>query len=374
VRPSSLARLLLALGLAAVVGLSTPLPARAEVTIQPDILYTQPDGFPLYMDVYSPSGDGPFPGVVIVDGSGWQRGDRKRLPGPSTMVADAGMVAFAIDYRLAPQFHYPDQIEDVQAAVAFIRQHAEEFNVDPSELGALGPSAGGHLVGLLATMGEGSLDTGTRIRAGVSWSGPMDLSLLVQTGEDNVDKAVEALLGCDLSSCGSQLEQASPVTYADPTDAALFMANSEDEFIPISTAEEMAGVLTGDGVPNQLVRVPGDGHATAYDDESAPSLSGQTVGQASTAWLQQYLTTPRSPGSSPTTGPTSSPTTPGQTTVAPSTPVPTTTRTRGRRGGGSTDWLVAAIVAGAVLVGAVATLAIRSSRLKQGRTPPPGTP
>ena len=170
-RPSPVVRLLLALGLAVGVGVSAPFPARAEVTIQPDILYAEPDGFPLYMDVYSPSGTGPFPGVVIVDGSGWQRGDRKRLPGPSTMVADAGMVAFAIDYRLAPEFHYPDQIEDVQAAVAFIRQHAADFNVDPAEIGGLGPSAGGHLVGLLATMGEGWLDTGSRIRAGVSWSG-----------------------------------------------------------------------------------------------------------------------------------------------------------------------------------------------------------
>ena len=125
------------------------------------------------------------------------------------------------------------------------------------------------------------------------------------------------------------------MTYADPSDAALFMANSESEFIPISTAEEMAGVLTRDGVPNRLVRVPGDGHATAYDDESAPSLGGQTVGQASVA-AQQYLTTPRSPGPSPTTGPSSSPTTPTQTTVAPSTPVTsTTTRPRRPRGGGS---------------------------------------
>jgi acetyl esterase/lipase len=375
VRRSSIARLLLALGLTVAVGVSAPLPARAEVTIQPDILYAEPGGFPLYMDVYSPSGTGPFPGVVVVDGSAWQRGDRKRLPGPSTLVADAGMVAFAIDYRLAPQFHYPAQIEDVQSAVTFIRQHAAEFHVDPSEIGGLGPSAGGHLVGLLATMGEGSLDAGTRIRAGVSWSGPMDLSLAVQDGEGQVGNAVAALLGCDLSSCQPQLDQASPVTYADPTDAALFMANSEQEFIPISTAVEMAGVLTQEGVPNELVRVPGTGHGTGYDDESTPSLNGETVGQASVAWLQQYLTTPRSPGSTPTTSPSGSATTPTGTTTAPTPPATTTGRSRPPRGGkGSNDWLLPGIVAGAVLVGAVAALAIRSSRFRRGRTPPPGRP
>ena len=58
-----------------------------------------------------------------------------------------GFAAFVLRYRVAYNcHHYPDQLEDIQMAIVYIREHAEEFNIDKNKIGAIGYSAGGHLV------------------------------------------------------------------------------------------------------------------------------------------------------------------------------------------------------------------------------------
>ena len=58
-----------------------------------------------------------------------------------------GLAAFVLRYRVAYNcHHYPDQLEDIQMAIVYIREHAEEFNIDKNKIGAIGYSAGGHLV------------------------------------------------------------------------------------------------------------------------------------------------------------------------------------------------------------------------------------
>ena len=58
-----------------------------------------------------------------------------------------GIAAFVLRYRVAYNcHHYPDQLEDLQMAVVYIREHAEEFGIDKNKVGAIGYSAGGHLV------------------------------------------------------------------------------------------------------------------------------------------------------------------------------------------------------------------------------------
>jgi acetyl esterase/lipase len=66
-------------------------------------------------------------------------------------VNGAGMVAFVVKYRLGPKYHHPVELGDAQRAVRFVRAHAKEFGVDPARVGALGFSAGGHLVSTLET-------------------------------------------------------------------------------------------------------------------------------------------------------------------------------------------------------------------------------
>lgn len=63
----------------------------------------------------------------------------------------AGIVAFVVKYRVGPRYHHPIEIGDAQRAIRFVRARAAEFHVAPGKIGAMGFSAGGHLVSTAET-------------------------------------------------------------------------------------------------------------------------------------------------------------------------------------------------------------------------------
>ncbi len=64
---------------------------------------------------------------------------------------DQGMPAFVLDYRVAPQYHYPVQIQDGMRAMRLIRANAKKWDIDPNRIGVWGSSAGGQLASTLGT-------------------------------------------------------------------------------------------------------------------------------------------------------------------------------------------------------------------------------
>src|SRR2546423_4695370 len=169
--------------------------AQGGVTVKPDVTYRTVDGEQLGLDVYQPAKKGKNrPAVVVVHGGGWTQGDKALFAQQSNQLAERGFVAFSINYRLAPPHPYPAAVDDVEAAVAWVRTPAKEYGVDPARIGALGGSAGGHLVGMLGTDGEGSLKTGHRVAAVVSWSGPMDFVSLAPAAATNARRALSTVL------------------------------------------------------------------------------------------------------------------------------------------------------------------------------------
>ena len=64
---------------------------------------------------------------------------------------DQGMPAFVLDYRVAPRYHYPVEIEDGMQAMRVIRAHAKQWHINPNRIGVWGSSAGGHLASTLGT-------------------------------------------------------------------------------------------------------------------------------------------------------------------------------------------------------------------------------
>jgi dipeptidyl aminopeptidase/acylaminoacyl peptidase len=178
----------------------------------------------------------------------------------------------------------------VQAAVRWLRAPAQvkAYGLDPKRFGAVGGSAGGHLVSMLATLGDGSLTKGARIKAAVSWSGVYDfnafaavpLRLFGSGGGLILD-----FLGCQPGepSCRSVEREASPVNHVDPTDAPMLLAHSLLEFVPINQATRMDDALKRSGVTQQLVVFPGTLHANAYSTDIWP---------ATVAFLERYVGKP----------------------------------------------------------------------------------
>jgi acetyl esterase/lipase len=233
-------------------------PAVTSVTVEHDVVWRTVDGEVLTLDAYYPtvgSSTADRAAVVLVHGGGWSGGDKSNLAEQARALAEAGYVAVTVDYRLAPAHPYPAAVEDVQAAVSWLRATAQvdHYRIDPERIGVLGASAGGQLAELLGTLGRGSLESGTRVAAVVSWSGVADLTSV------DLDPGV---LGCATSDCPEVAAEASPVTHVDATDSPMLLVTSQDDLIvPRSQAEEMAATLDAAGVAHQLVVVDGAAHA-----------------------------------------------------------------------------------------------------------------
>jgi acetyl esterase/lipase len=216
----------------------------------------------------------PRPAIIVVHGGSWQRGDKSNLNWRAVCqwFASEGFVAFSVNYRLAPASTFPAQLDDLQAVVAWLRDHEQvrRFNLDPGRIGAFGGSAGGNLAALLGTSGSGDLSTGTRVAAVAELSGPADLSAAIPTIDSyhqDFGEVVLQYLGCvDFEDCAAA-SAASPITLVDSTDPPFFVGHSVDEFIPLSQADGLVEALRAAGVDVDYVTVEGALHSIAMLDD-----------------------------------------------------------------------------------------------------------
>src|SRR5438067_11899727 len=133
--------------------------------------YGQVDGVHLTLDAHVPDGDGPFPAAILVHGGGWVAGDKQQyITYIFQPLSDAGFAWFSINYRLAPEFKFPDDSDDVESAISFVRKNAAMYKVDPGKIALIGESAGGHLVSYVGARSGGS----ARVAAVVSMYGIHD--------------------------------------------------------------------------------------------------------------------------------------------------------------------------------------------------------
>ena len=115
-----------------------------EIEVHRDVVYATHDGVQLSGDLCLPKGGGPFPALVAVHGGGWRLGARSSFQYWGPHLAARGYALFAISYRLAARGRktYPQAINDVCAAVQFVRGEAKGFNIDGERIALMGASAG----------------------------------------------------------------------------------------------------------------------------------------------------------------------------------------------------------------------------------------
>ncbi|MEO0843785.1 MAG: alpha/beta hydrolase [Cyanobacteria bacterium J06643_5] len=91
-----------------------------------NINFATPAGIPLNMEVYQPAKVGKYPAIVFIYGGSWQSGNPSVKPEFNRYMAARGYTVFAIDYRHAPKYKFPAQLDDVNSALNFIRIHRHE--------------------------------------------------------------------------------------------------------------------------------------------------------------------------------------------------------------------------------------------------------
>ncbi|WP_395244584.1 alpha/beta hydrolase [Agromyces sp. MMS24-K17] len=254
----------------------SPSAASTETRVR-DVAYWEGDGGPLAIDACLPDADQraaagtaddeALPAVLLLHGGGFVSGDRTALAGLCDQLAAAGYAAFSADYRFAPASVFPAQVEDVEAAVAWLRDDAqvERFGIDPARIGVVGSSAGAILAQSIGTFGEGDTTTGTRVAAVVSLSGASlftEAALTLGTPTREVAAMMLNYLGCEETTAAAcpQAAEASPLEHVDPTDPPFLLVNSTDEIVPVEQAEAMRDALAAAGVRAELLEVPGELH------------------------------------------------------------------------------------------------------------------
>lgn len=140
------------------------------------------------LDLYLPAeGQGPFPLVIYVHGGGFHSGSKATGRAAAMPVISAGYAFASLNYRLSGEAIFPAQIQDVKAAVRWLRANAETYNLNPDQFVAWGPSAGGALVALLGTAGDvaefddpalGNAEVSSRVQGVINWFGIVDFGVM----------------------------------------------------------------------------------------------------------------------------------------------------------------------------------------------------
>ncbi|MBD2611816.1 alpha/beta hydrolase [Nostoc punctiforme FACHB-252] len=228
---------------------------------QKDIIFANPAGVPLKMEVYQPQEVGKYPAVIVIYGGAWQRGNPSANSEFNQYIAQQGYTVFAIDYRHAPQYQFPSQLDDVRTALNFIRKHAAEYEADPENLVLIGYSAGAHLAMLAAYQPDAP-----PIRAVVSYYGPVDLTEGYKSPPSpdpiNNRAVLKAFLGGSLEELPNQYQIASPINYLKhPLPPTLLIYGSRDHVVKPQFGKQMYESLHSSGNTAVFLEIPWAEHA-----------------------------------------------------------------------------------------------------------------
>lgn len=242
-------------------------PPRA-VDITREVRVAERDGDTLTVDVYTPSRDAlrtedstRHPVLVQVYGGAWQRGAPANNGEFARFMASHGFVVFAVDYRHAPRFRFPSQVDDVRHALAWIGANADAWRADTSRLVLVGRSAGAHL----AMMAAYAVDA-PRVRAVVNFYGPVDLvegyRQPPRPDPLSVREVEEAFIGGTPDEMPEAYRQASPLTLVTrrlpPT---LLIYGGRDHIVEPRFGRLLAGRLRAEGSTMVHLEIPWAEHA-----------------------------------------------------------------------------------------------------------------
>jgi len=234
-----------------------------------DIEYAKSNGHALLLDLYLPKErEGEVPVVVFVHGGGW-KGGSKNSGRKRAWLVPHGFAVASISYRLIGSGQWPDQINDCYTAVRWLRDNADEYQLDADHIGCWGTSAGGHLVALMGTRPyPGEESTSSKVQAVCNWFGPAELLTMPPNTLGN-GRDLEAiansngakLLGATVRDVPELAKDASALDQVTPDDAPfLIMHGDADPGVPLAQSQKLHEKLEAEGVESTLVVLPGAGH------------------------------------------------------------------------------------------------------------------
>lgn len=223
------------------------------------------DGLRLDLTIPASADAASVPLLVWLHGGAWRLGDRTFVPDRLDWLASRGFAIACIDYRLSGDAVFPAQLDDVFAALRWLRANAAEYGYDPTRVGLFGSSAGSHLAALAAVTASEE----ERVQAVVDAYGPADL-----LAADQDVAPTRALLGGPPQENAALAEQASPARQVgDIAPPFLILHGTADPLVPASQSVALHDALVARGHDSTLYLIDGFGHGFLNPPEGA-ELSG----------------------------------------------------------------------------------------------------
>jgi len=229
------------------------------VVMEPDLVYASPDGRDLRLDLFRPEELGVLhPAIVFVHGGGWLWGNKVDHRATAAYLASRGFVTACIEYRTALERTYPAALNDVKAAVEWLRTNAARYEVDPQRIGAAGSSAGAHLVAMLGLVPEQAPEPSAAVRAVAGIATPVDL--VSQYQRDPYCPALFLGAGSP-NEHADRWAEASPINHINSRAAEfLFLHSKDDNLVSYAEAVQMAERLRKAGVRAEVFTTEQGGH------------------------------------------------------------------------------------------------------------------
>jgi acetyl esterase/lipase len=231
------------------------------------------------LDIYAPAGAKAAPVVLYVHGGEWARGDKSLVSYKPRFLNENGVVFVSMNYRLSGTDPHPAQVNDVAAALLWVRGHIAAYGGDPHRIVLVGHSAGCHIVTLvgldprpLATVGLKPDD----LAGVVSWSGG---------AFDLVKKVAEAgmyakYIRLNFGAAEAGWHDASPVAHVGDTKVMppfLIVSAGDENPHSVLASQDLATQIRAAGGSAKTVLLPGKTHFSADHEVGMP---GDSSGQA----------------------------------------------------------------------------------------------
>ncbi len=250
--------------------LFSSLASAGEITFREGIVYAQPTGETLKLNLARPAtGNGPFPTVLCIHGGGFAGGQREDYDELCRKFARRGYVAATIDYRLSPKHRWPAHIQDCKTAVRWLREHAAEYGIDGNRIGAMGSSAGGHLaqfMGVTNDVREFDGDSpptkpSSKVNCVAAWSQASDFTREYGVWKE-APEAFRGFLGAELTAESRKTHvRASPLFWVTPNAApTLLIHGTADRDVLFLQSVWIYERLRSSEVEAYLQPIEGGGH------------------------------------------------------------------------------------------------------------------
>ena len=243
------------------------------------------------LDIYLPAVEKPtYKAVIVIYGSAWFSNNSKQMGFQSLgkPLLESGFAVISINHRSSMDAIYPAQINDVKAAIRFIRANAATYKIDPAFIGITGFSSGGHLASMAGTTNsvksftqgsktidvEGTvgkyLQTSSAVQAVVDWFGPIDFTRFKDCSKCNDASAPEAaLIKGNPAENPDMLALINPMTFLDAKDPKFLVIHGQsDDVVPHCQGEFFSAALKEKGLLSAFISVPNGQHGQITFNEN----------------------------------------------------------------------------------------------------------